>query len=406
MADTPPSERHRPAGGNGTQKELAARIYPLLWSDNGIEDRLEEGLELLELEYGDHVYTELLYQLSDLRLPPAEAREHWNGVVAHRRGMQKCMTSGVDLRVALINYFMSVTRLLHQPKIVEMREFEKARAGDYRDVLTGVRNSRFVFDFLPQEVARSTQYNDPLSLVMLDVDDLGLYNDQRGRDSGDEALRMVAGLLQGDTRRVDLLARRAGGEFVLILPSTPKDAAGHVAERLRVEVASQAFGGEEHDHLSRLTISLGVATFPADAGDADQLIRRAESALETAKSAGKNRVEYYGNSQRSYRRVQAKLPGTFSAELPMDHPMTTVNLSTGGMLIRTEHRPDENAVIQTRLEVPGTAKPLPATGRVVYAGLSNQGFIEVGIRTVEMSATDRWRLSEYLRGVDAQGGVN
>jgi len=196
------------------------------------------------------------------------------------------------------------------------------------DGLTDVYNHRYFYERLAQEVARAVRYELPLSLLMLDIDDFKLFNDQFGHRAGDDALRDLASLLNAQTRQnVDLVARYGGEEFAIILPSTGLVGAVTVGERLRSTIAENgpalgeggqagnevhvADGGEgaalgvaERIRSSiaggvfgppgsptSITASVGVASFPAHAASADELVEAADRAVYLAKERGKNRVE-------------------------------------------------------------------------------------------------------------------
>jgi diguanylate cyclase (GGDEF)-like protein len=124
---------------------------------------------------------------------------------------------------------------------------------------------------------------------MLDVDHFKQFNDTFGHPSGDEVLRQLARVL-ADTRRAnDVVARYGGEEFAVILVDTAKFTAAKVAERVRERVFANDFS-EAAPKAGRLSISVGVATFPDDGTDAEALVRSADTALYAAKRSGRNRV--------------------------------------------------------------------------------------------------------------------
>jgi diguanylate cyclase (GGDEF)-like protein len=158
------------------------------------------------------------------------------------------------------------------------------------DPLTGIPNRRQVVARLEQEVSRSLRFGDELSVLMIDVDLFKQINDAYGHAVGDSVLRGVALALQRNLRKVDMVGRYGGEEFVAVLPRISRTEAVEVAEKLRSAVAgtpiAQAPGGQQ----LTMTISLGVATFGHDATDAESLIAKADGALYEAKRAGRDRV--------------------------------------------------------------------------------------------------------------------
>ena len=161
------------------------------------------------------------------------------------------------------------------------------------DDKTGLFNHRHFRDKLEQEWLRSERYGNPLSLVMLDLDDFKKLNDTLGHPAGDQALGEFAMLVTGGARATDIASRYGGEEFAVLLPHTSSDMALHVAERIRE--AARQFVFVETERPTRMTVSAGVATFPSPGIDsADGLIREADKALYRAKHTGKDRVVVAG----------------------------------------------------------------------------------------------------------------
>lgn len=158
------------------------------------------------------------------------------------------------------------------------------------DGLTQLYNHRHFHERLALEVERSIRNGLPLSLMMIDVDHFKHYNDHHGHPAGDEVLRQLARLLTDQRRANDFCARYGGEEFCVVLVDTAKFTAAKVAERLRERIASHPFPHAEEQPGGRLSISIGVATFPDDAVDAESLVRAADDALYKAKRAGRNCV--------------------------------------------------------------------------------------------------------------------
>jgi two-component system, cell cycle response regulator len=158
------------------------------------------------------------------------------------------------------------------------------------DPLTHLSNRRCLMETLEKELKRAERGHSPLSLIMVDIDHFKRVNDTYGHQQGDVVLVEVAKVLMEHLRDYDMAARFGGEEFSLILPETELLPAVQVAERLR-QSASQLSLPPPLQGL-RLTISLGVATFPhAKIRNVDDLVRGADEALYQAKREGRNRVE-------------------------------------------------------------------------------------------------------------------
>ena len=152
------------------------------------------------------------------------------------------------------------------------------------DPLTGAYNRRELDRFLDEAVERRRRHGVTSSILALDLDHFKTVNDRFGHTVGDLVLRSVVTVVQQRVRRLDLLFRTGGEEFLVLLPHTPRDRAALVAESLRTAIAGAAAHG---DH--RVTVSIGVAEVdPAESRE--QWVQRGDSALYQAKSAGRDRV--------------------------------------------------------------------------------------------------------------------
>jgi len=168
--------------------------------------------------------------------------------------------------------------------------YERTRELTTRDDLTGLFNRRHFFDHLEKEVQRARRYQRVFSLLMLDLDDFKHYNDTHGHLKGDEALKEVARLLQAATRRADLVARFGGEEFVVLLPETNTLKATVAAEKIRAAMEVYPFDGRSTQPDGKLTVTIGVATFPEDSKDTVELMNLADRALYAGKLKGGNCV--------------------------------------------------------------------------------------------------------------------
>ncbi|AEF86400.1 ggdef domain/hd domain protein [Treponema primitia ZAS-2] len=157
-----------------------------------------------------------------------------------------------------------------------------------RDVKTGLFNHGFFMTRLMEEIARTRRRDDISSLIVIDVDKFKNFNDSYGHLAGDRVLECLAQTIKGSVRTEDVPSRFGGEEFTILLPSSNRDAAWLVAERLRNSVAEMEVPWEPP--LPQVTISLGIVTFDKQAGlTADDIIKRADAALYQSKEQGRNR---------------------------------------------------------------------------------------------------------------------
>jgi len=174
--------------------------------------------------------------------------------------------------------------------MIQLRDREQRLKEMVRtDYLTGVQNRRSFMERAELEFARAKRFGNPFSIVMLDVDHFKRVNDNHGHSTGDEVLKVVAHVLDGEIRRHDVIARYGGEEFALLLAETDEAQAGTMAERCRrrIEGARLVVGGA----AIRVTASVGIASYPREGvSKIDQLIDLADKALYQAKESGRNQT--------------------------------------------------------------------------------------------------------------------
>ncbi len=159
------------------------------------------------------------------------------------------------------------------------------------DGLTGLFNHRRFQEVMSIEVERSKRFDQPLGLVMLDLDDFKTVNDRYGHLQGDQVLREVARVLLDTSREIDEPARYGGEEMAVVLPQTDLEGAVEFAERLRGRIDDLDVPVLQGEGVVRITASVGAAALPDSAADdKDALVQAADAALYRAKRLGKNRV--------------------------------------------------------------------------------------------------------------------
>jgi diguanylate cyclase (GGDEF)-like protein/putative nucleotidyltransferase with HDIG domain len=158
------------------------------------------------------------------------------------------------------------------------------------DPKTGLYNARYFATTLAAELARAARFERPMSLIMADLDLLRDINNGYGHLAGDAVLKGIAEIFRQELRNYDVPARFGGEEFSILLPETPPEQAMEIAERIRRAVAEREFEVETAAEPIRATVSLGVAGFPKDGLDANELIHQADLAVYRGKLQGRNRV--------------------------------------------------------------------------------------------------------------------
>ncbi len=167
--------------------------------------------------------------------------------------------------------------------------YHRAKEKAFIDDVTDIHNVRYLLSAADHEIRRAERYGSPLSFLFLDLDRFKLVNDRFGHLVGSRALRRLSQVMQVCVRQVDTLARYGGDEFTILLVDTDLPMAVEVAERIRKAVEDERFEGGG-DEPMRLTVSIGVATYPEHGRSRGELLDTSDKAMYRAKSLGRNRV--------------------------------------------------------------------------------------------------------------------
>lgn len=163
------------------------------------------------------------------------------------------------------------------------------------DSLTKLFTRRHFDHLFECELKRSVRYKHPLSIIMIDVDNFKDLNDTYGHQMGDEMLRRISNVIKTTLRKIDLPCRYGGEEFTVILPETHKKSARKISERLRKNISEIVIKTKDNQEISP-TVSIGVANYPVDSQEKDELLDFSDKALYFAKKMGKNCVAEYSKN--------------------------------------------------------------------------------------------------------------
>ena len=190
--------------------------------------------------------------------------------------------------VARVNTHLRIKELYENLQVKNRQLQELAN----KDGLTGLYNHRFFQDAVHRDFQKAVRYHENISCVMFDIDHFKNFNDTYGHQTGDMVLRTLGNVIARIMRDTDLSARYGGEEFALLLYHTDHKDVHVFGERLRAAIEEKEF--KKDDLVLRVTISVGVATYPHDEiSDASKLIECADKALYRAKESGRNRVVVY-----------------------------------------------------------------------------------------------------------------
>lgn len=390
-----------------TAKDDAARIreelVTLLAEDTHNTERLLARLDLLVQENGIGVYAALLLLLTQLAFDEPTAREHWEGILAHRHALSLALGRDAGLRVAALDYFMNVNRRLTNPTLIDVA-LESAPPPGGGDPLTGMAGDRGFRSGVQAELRRARRYGHGVAVALFDLDDFTAVNARVGRVVADRLIREAAMILGNKIRDIDLVARPGEDELAVLLPETDRNGAFLVAERFRRELEAHFRRREAGGKPAEITVSAGVAAYPDDASDAETLIARAAQALYQAKAAGKNVVLVHSPERRRYLRFDL---GSRRCEIEVVASRDLAgsrlkNSSRSGLLFESPEPLEVGEVVDIRLEGGGGGEPrrvLTVRGRVVRleelpAGSRDR--YEVGVAFEEDAGAQDDELLEFL----------
>lgn len=209
----------------------------------------------------------------------------------HQRADGEVFYAEVSLhafRIEADDFIVAIVRDINKRKLLEQQLEKQA----HTDVLTGLRSRGHFLELLEQEIKRAKRYNNPLSVAMLDLDHFKAINDNHGHQAGDRVLKTFARVCLEVLRKIDVIGRVGGEEFVVLFPETSLEQALEVAERLRHAIASTTVHIESGVCI-RFTVSMGLAALDNNDINLDGLLTHADKALYQAKYSGRNKVCWF-----------------------------------------------------------------------------------------------------------------
>lgn len=373
--------------------KLFQDILNLLEEDKKTQEWLLDKIKAIMAANGDRVFSNLLKVFTHLELAPEEAEKVWNEILQHRASLTQTLGRPVGLRVAMLDYFITVNRQIRNPKIIEIEIFEKLERSLITDDLTGLFNKRFFQDAFYREVQRAKRYGTDLSLMFIDIDDFKKCNELHGHPFGDKVLKHVASIIEASVREVDYPCRFGGDEFVVILPETRGPRAVIAAERVQKEIEATNFLPEKE---FALTASAGIASFGIDGTAADVIIENADTALRRAKNDGKNLVYIYYKEKREFSRMAADWSIEFSI---LDESEINVakmkNVGGGGLLFENDRPIPISSILDITFSPPFGRKTIDAQAKVVRLEVREDGKFDVGIYFTKIRPEDQQEIIRY-----------
>ena len=267
----------------GDLEDRGFRIVEALAGDMDATGQTQELMDRLRQEKAGSFFSDVLLYLTSERYPEAQAAVMWTHIMTHKMFMSERLGRNVGIRVAAIDYLMNVRKLLYAPRVIKSSDFRQTVKLARTDALTGLYNRRHFIEQSNRVLEAASRLKVPVTLMMSDLDNFKQFNDTHGHQAGDLLLQEVSRLVRGCVRNTDIVARYGGDEMSLLLPKATKVEAAPAAEKIRRQI-------EENCQEMGVTISIGLAEFPSDANNRDDLIAAADEVLYRAKEFGGNKV--------------------------------------------------------------------------------------------------------------------
>ncbi|MGH9743485.1 MAG: diguanylate cyclase [Candidatus Acidiferrum sp.] len=357
---------------------------PRLPIEDSYLELLADTLESLDIPARGQFLQRYFRTITHLDLRESQCVQLWDEMLMRRRELSEHLGRQISLKTALMDVLTSAG-LFRVPILIEYDELKKLQLNAVTDALTGLYNRRLFSESFEKELNRARRYGQPLGLVILDLHRFKEVNDKHGHPRGDEVLRAAAATLKKALRTSDSAFRIGGDEFALLLPQT--DSAQALALSRRIGVVF----GESIAHF-QMTVGVsmdhGVATFPQDGDQADQLIHVADERLYRLKHAnhgkatpGGSRTEPSSNSasdspapETSERPSSAPRPIPFESKRPPEKSEQTLSAAASAAASEIPGSQTLAAPPPARVfSVPRKAERVSMSGTNAYAVLGDQG---------------------------------
>jgi diguanylate cyclase (GGDEF)-like protein len=354
-----------------------APVPPRLPVEDSYLELLADTLESLDLSARGQFLQRYIRAITHLDLRENQCIQLWDEMLLRRRELSENLGRQVALKTALMDVLASAG-LFRVPIVIEYDDLKILQLNAVTDPLTGLYNRRLFSESFEKELNRSRRYGSPLGLVVLDLHRFKEVNDKHGHPRGDEVLRAAAATLKKALRTSDSAFRIGGDEFALLLPQTDAEQALALSRRVETVFAEmlqplQLSVGVSMDH--------GVATFPQDGEQADQLIRVADERLYRLKHANHGRTANGGTRAPS----DSAPPEPLATPERSTTPPPPISIESGRAPERAESKPEPpEALASAEVSTPTQAPPevytvqrkaerVSMAGTNAYATLGEQG---------------------------------
>jgi diguanylate cyclase (GGDEF)-like protein len=357
------------------------KTFDLHFSANVKAQNPTDIIENLSQTYGNDVFQKMLNTLLENPFSPREAKAHW--ITAIQNFTQDC--ARINWRAIMFDHLLTQTDLLKNPRIVDANILQQLQINAVTDGLTNLYNQSHFKTRLAEIIKEHEKHPDTtFSLIIFDLDHFKQFNDRSGHLRGDHALAKVGKLICALLPENGLAARYGGEEFAVILPEADLPKGIAFAETIRSTVEQTAFDGEDRLDLGNLTISGGVACYPAAGKSTVAMIAHADSKLYDAKVTRNSISPRLGESRgltrhnfRSIVEIMNEKTGKFQNSLSADNSYT-------GILLKTPSAAPVGSNLNLRFPYPFWPTDHDTSGEVRHVrNNDNRGDFLIGIQFLQ-----------------------
>jgi len=356
-----------------------APVPPRLPIEDSYFELLADTLESLDLSARGQFLQRYFRVIAHLDLRESQSVQIWDEMLARRRELTQLAGRQISLKTALTDV-LSSSGLLRVPILIEYDELKRLELDAVTDPLTGLHNRRLFAETFDKELNRARRYTQPLALVTVDLHRFKEVNDQHGHPRGDDVLRAAAATLKKALRTSDSAFRIGGDEFALLLPQTDSAQALALSRRVQTVFAEM---------LQPLQLSVtvgmdqGIAIFPQDAEQAEQLIRIADERLYQIKHANHHKGGNGGARAQSVAAPEVSPP----APEPVASAAPRVSSAPPPISIETGRAPEKT---ETAMAAAAAASSAAISGDLVLPAPSRSFAVQRKAERVSMTGTNAY----------------
>jgi len=380
-----------------------ASAVPRLPIEDAYLELLADTLDGMDIPARSQFLQRYFRTTTHLDLRESQCLQLWEEMLTHRKEFSEQLGRPVSLKTALMDV-LSDAGLIRVPVVLEYEEFKKLQVSAVTDPLTGLYNRRLFAEAFEKELNRARRYGLPLGLVILDLHRFKEVNDKYGHPRGDDVLRATATTLRRALRTSDSAFRIGGDEFALLLPQT--DAVQALALSRRVEIVF-AEVLRPLELAFPVTMDHGVATFPQDSEQAEQLIRIADERLYRLKhtthaQSNENSLRLSETPQASSQTPRPPIP--ISASRPAEKAVTEFQAASSAAAASIANQKASVAPASVPYAIQRKAERVSMAGTNAYAVIGEHGdrrarVLDLGFGGVALELEQPEELPESLLAI-------